>query len=174
MRHNVSLRKRKADHGHGRVWCPPLRLYFPRIFGISRKVAKRPRQDKAHELQHITYTLDPRAIAAIRGSIVDEIDHLDPDAPHSLIVRHHWSRSLASSYLEGVEDMTDISNNTGIFEVDDAVFTLTERPTRADWPVPMIIYVAEIYASKNAMIDAEHFEVVVGPDGRPVPRELLG
>lgn len=70
--------------------------------------------------------------------------------------------------------MTDISNNTGIFEVDDAVFTLTERPTRADWPVPMIIYVAEIYASKNAMIDAEHFEVVVGPDGRPVPRELLG
>ena len=112
-------------------------------------------------------------MTAIRGYVFDEIDHLDRNASHSLILRHHWSRSLASSYLEGVEDVMDACNSTGLFEVDDAVFTLTERPTRADWPASMIIYVAEIYAAQNA-IDAEHFEVVVGPDGRAVPRELLG
>jgi hypothetical protein len=150
-----------------------LRLYFPRIFRISRKAPKRAREDKAPALQHITYTLDPSAMAAIRGCVVDEIDHVDRGASHSLIVRHHWSRSLASSYLEGVEDVTDASNSTGIFEVDNAIFTLTERPMRADWPAPLIIYVAEVYDAQNA-IDAEHFEVVVGPDGRPVPRELLG
>jgi hypothetical protein len=171
MRHNVSLRERKPDHG--RIWCPPLRLHFPRIFGISRKVAKRPRRENPPAPQHITYTLDPSAMAAIRGCIVDEIDRLDRNASHSLILRHHWSRSLASSYLEGVEDVMDAFNSTGIFEVDDAIFTLTERPTRADWPAPMIIYVAEIYDAQNE-IDAEHFEVVVGPDGPPVPRELLG
>lgn len=112
-------------------------------------------------------------MAAIRGCVVNEIDHLDRNASHSLIVRHHWSRSLASSYLEGVEDVMDASNSAGLFEVDDAIFTLTERPTRANWPTPIIIYVAEIYAAQNA-IDAEHFEVVVGPDGRAMPRELLG
>lgn len=171
MRNRAGLRKRKAEHGN--IWCPPLRLYFPRIFRISHKDAKRARTAGAHLLHHISYTLDPRGIAAPRGCVVNEIDHLDRDATHSLIVRHHWSRSLASSYLEGVEDMTDTHENAGIFDVDGAVFTLTERPTRADWPAPIIIYVAEIYDSQNA-IDAEHFEVVVGPDGRPEPRELLG
>jgi hypothetical protein len=171
MRHNVNLRKRRADHG--RIWCPPLRLYFPRIFAISRKAAKRARHENPQALQHIAYTLDPSAMAAIRGCVVNEIDHLDRNASHSLIVRHHWSRSLASSYLEGVEDVMDASNSAGLFEVDDAIFTLTERPTRANWPTPIIIYVAEIYAAQNA-IDAEHFEVVVGPDGRAMPRELLG
>ncbi len=67
----------------------------------------------------------------------------------------------------------DACNSTALFEVDDAIFTLTELPTRADWPAPMIIYVAEIYDAQNE-IGAEHFEVVVGPDGRPEPRELLG
>ena len=171
MRHNVRLRKRKIERG--RVWCPPLRLYFPRIFRISRKTAKRARDAGAPALRHISYTLDPSVTTPIRSFIVDEIDRLDRDAPHSLIVRHHWSRSLASSYLEGVEDIADAHNNAGIFEVDDAVFTLAERPTCADWPAPMIIYVAEIYASPNA-IDADHFEVVVGPDGRAASRELLG
>ena len=112
-------------------------------------------------------------MAAIPDCVVDEIDHLDRNASHSLIVRHHWSRSLASSYLEGIEEVMDACNSSEVFEVDDAVFTLTERPTRADWPAPIIIYVAEIYDAQNE-IGAEHFEVVVGPDGRPEPRELLG
>jgi hypothetical protein len=167
----MSLRKTKANDR--RIWCPPLRLYFPGIFRISRKFAKRPRRENAPELQHIAYTLDPSAMAAIAGCVVDEIDHLDRNASHSLILRHHWSRSLASSYLEGVEDAMDACNNTALFEVDDAIFTLTERPTRADWPAPMIIYVAEIYDAQNE-IGAEHFEIVVGPDGQPEPRELLG
>ena len=171
MRQNAGLRKRTIKHG--RIWCAPLRLYFPRIFRITRKAVKRAREDNAPAPQRTAYTLDPTAMTAIRGYAFDEIDHLDRNASHSLILRHHWSRSLASSYLEGVEDAMDACNSTGLFEVDDAVFTLTERPTRADWPASMIIYVAEIYAAQNA-IDAEHFEVVVGPDGRAVPRELLG
>lgn len=112
-------------------------------------------------------------MAAIAGCVVDEIDHLDRNASHSLILRHHWSRSLASSYLEGVEDVMDACDSMGIFEVDHSVFTLTERSTRADWPAPMIIYVAEIYDAQNE-IGTEHFEVVVGPNGRPETRELLG
>jgi hypothetical protein len=170
MRHDLGLRKRKVERG--RVWCPPLRLYFPRIFRISEKTAKRPRDASAPALHHISYTLDPSAMAAIGSFVVEEIDRLDGDAPHSLIVRHHWSRSLASSYLEGVEDMAP-HENAGVFELDDAVFTLAERPTGAGWPAPMIIYVAEIYHSQSEL-DAEHFEVVVGPDGRAEPRELLG
>lgn len=67
----------------------------------------------------------------------------------------------------------DACDSVGVFEVEDSVFTLTERSTRADWPAPMIIYVAEIYDAQNE-IGAEHFEVVVGPDGRPEPSELLG
>ena len=171
MRHNVSLRKRRTDHG--RVWCPSLRLYFPRIFRVSRKAAKGARQKDPQTLQHIAYTLDPSAMAAIRGCVVDEIDHLHHEVSHSLILRYHWSRSLASSYLEGVEDVMDPCNSSELFEVDDAIFTLTERPTRVDWPAPMIIYVAEIYDTQSE-ICAEHFEVIVGPDGRPEPRELLG
>ncbi len=67
----------------------------------------------------------------------------------------------------------DACDSMRIFEIDNSVFTLTKRPTRADWPAPMIIYVAEIYDAQNE-IATEHFEVVVGPDGRPEPRELLG
>lgn len=171
MRHDVSLRRRRADHG--RVWCPPLRLYFPRIFRVSLKTAKWARQKNAPHAQQIAYTLDPSAMRRIPGCIVDEIDHLNHDASHSLILRHHWSRSLASSYLDGVEDVMDACDSVGVFEVEDSVFTLTERSTRADWPAPMIIYVAEIYDAQNE-IGAEHFEVVVGPDGRPEPSELLG
>lgn len=171
MRHNVRLGKRRADHG--RIWCPPLRLYFPRIFRVSRKAAKRTRPTKARPRQHIAYTLDPSAIVGSPGCVVEEIDRLHHEASHSLILRHHWSRSLASSYLEGVVDVMDACDSMGIFEVEDSVFTLTERSTHADWPAPMIIYVAEIYDAQNE-IGAEHFEVVVGPDGRPEPRELLG
>lgn len=170
IRKNANSRRRRVERGS--IWCPPLRLYFPRIFRISQKAASRVHKAGAPERLLIGYTLDPSAIEAIPGCVVDEIDHLDRYAPHSLIVRHHWSKSLASSYLEGVEDMADTHDNAGIFEVDEAVFTLAKRSTRAEWSSPMIIYVAEIYDSQNE-VGAEHFEVVVGPDGRPEPKELL-
>ena len=50
--------------GVRRCACP-----FPRIFRVSRKAAKGARQKDPQALQHIAYTLDPSAMAAIRGCV---------------------------------------------------------------------------------------------------------
>jgi hypothetical protein len=162
----------------GNIWCPPLELYFPQVFRLSRRVA---RSGGAAAVTHIGYTLDRAASRAVAGSETHAIDHLSAEETHSLIVRHHWSDSLASAYLEAVEDLADTAETLEALEIagavftlaDGSVFTLAERPTRGDWPGPMIIYVAEIYDAPNA-VGAEHFEVVVGPDGKPEARDLLG
>jgi hypothetical protein len=160
----------------GNIWCPPLELYFPQIFRITRSVA---RSSRAAEVTHIGYTLDPRAASRmVAGSVTHAVDYLSAEETHSLIVRHHWSESLANAYLEAVEDLAETTESLEVLEIvgavftlpDGSVFTLAARPTRADWPGPMIIYVADWPHA----VEAEHFEVVIGPNGKRQARDLLG
>ncbi|MGJ0620444.1 MAG: hypothetical protein ACR65Z_06985 [Methylocystis sp.] len=161
----VRFPRKQAQHGN--VWCEPLGMYFPKIFRLSETASNNAEAAATH-----FYTLDPRPSTSLAGYSAQEIQQLDPHESHSLILRHHWSETAANSYLEGVDDFGEGNESPVILVRDDAVFTLTDRVTRRSWPGPMIIYVADIYDSQND-VAAEHFEVVIGPDGRQETRDLL-
>jgi len=165
---NVVEPQRKAEQ-QGSIWCEPLKLYFPKVFRIWNCEYD---SNVYGMTEHMGFTLDANALAGQTGIILKPIERLEPSDVVSLVVRHHWSESLASSYLDAVEDLSDRGDGGAIFETDDGVFTLVERTTRAGWPGPMIIYTADLFDADNS-INAEHFEVVVDPYGPAVARELL-
>src|SRR3974390_2403106 len=54
------------------------------------------------------------------------VRHLSPSDDRSLIIRHHWSESLANAYLQGVEDMDPDQPCGGVYT---GIFTNAQSQT---------------------------------------------
>ncbi|MGJ0510005.1 MAG: hypothetical protein ACR652_23325 [Methylocystis sp.] len=147
----------------GEVWCEPLKIYFPQIYRVIRKNVSR---------SSVSPSFNERPVAcdfslfnlknAVTGSI--PVRHLSPSDDRSLIVRHHWSKSLANAYLQGVEDMDSDQPCRGIYETERAIFTIVKCRTRKSWAGPMIFYLADGFVD-DSDIGVQIWEKSVGVDG---------
>ena len=99
----------------GKVWCEPLKLHFPQVYRIVKKKALRSTAASSCKLNEVILNCefsllkikDERGIAN-----AVPLGHLSSSDDRSLIVRHHRSALLASTYLQGVEDI-DPTNACG-------------------------------------------------------------
>lgn len=152
----------------GNVWCEPLKLHFPQVY---RLVKKKVSLSSAAPSLKLNETVVDCEFALL--NVNDEtrgignatpVRHLSSSDNRSLIVRHHWSKSLASAYLQGVEDMEPRQVCSGIYEMDRAIFTMTKSETRNSWPGPMIFYLADVFED-DSEFGVQIWEKSVGIDG---------
>ena len=94
----------------------------------------------------------------------EPIRHLAPSDAKSLVLRHHWSRSRAQAYLQGVEDGNPDQPIGGVFVSDDAFFTLIQRDTSPAWNGPTIFYLADLFEEDDAL-SAQSWEMSATCDG---------
>ncbi|CUX72303.1 MULTISPECIES: hypothetical protein [Agrobacterium] len=113
-----------------RVFCPVLKLYFPTVLRVTAK-------------NYVAYSLISDAKNHPARSSFEPISCLEKNDAISLVVRWHRDIDAADSYLAALRDTGKAFRHDGIHQTDGGCFTLTERETRADWPSPMIFYVAE-------------------------------
>jgi len=152
----------------GDVWCEPLKIYFPQVYRLVRKKVS---------LSSVAPTFKPtETVVACDFSLFnlrDEVAgiakaipvrHLSPSDDRSLIIRHHWSESLANAYLQGVEDMNPDQSCGGIYETERDIFTIAKCRTRKSWPGPMIFYLADVFED-DSDIGVQIWERSVGVDG---------
>jgi hypothetical protein len=150
------------------VWCDPLKLYFPAIYRLVKKEAVLSSAAPRFTLSQTAIgrefaLLDvEREAQGIAKAI--PVRHLSSSDNRSLIVRHHWSSSLASAYLQGVEDMDPRHLCSGIYEAERAIFTIAKCKTRKSWPGPMIFYLADVFED-DAEFGVQIWERSIGVDG---------
>lgn len=152
----------------GNVWCEPLGLYFPEIYRLIKKnvalssAAPRFKINEsavASEFALLDIDDEPQGIA---NAI--PVRHLSPPDNRSLIIRHHWSLSLASAYLQGVEDVDPSHICGGIYETEQGIFTMAKCETRKSWPGPMIFYLADLFED-DSEFGVQIWEKSIGVEG---------
>ena len=153
----------------GDVWCEPLKTYFPQVYRLVRKkvslssVAPSFKHDKTVVAWDFSLFNLKDDVAGIAKAI--PVRHLSPSDDCSLIVRHHWSESLANAYLQGVEDMGPDQPRGGIYETEGEIFTIAKCRTRKSWAGPMIFYLADAFED-DSDIGVQIWEKSVGVDGQ--------
>lgn len=140
-----------------RIFCAPLKLWFPQIYRLRRTEAGRTTAASSPG-----FSLIGKAPSR-SGMIVEPIRHLTPSDHDSLVLHHHWSRLEARSYLKGIDDGESIPIG-GIFVSNDAFFTLVQRTTSPAWRVPTIFYLAELFEDDD-FLNAQHWEMSASCDG---------
>ncbi|GLI95516.1 hypothetical protein LMG27198_45080 [Methylocystis echinoides] len=90
--------------------------------------------------------------------------HLTPSDDRSLIIRHHWSKLLANTYLRAVEDIDSSHSCGAICESEEAVFTIVTCRTRKSWSGPTIFYLADFFED-DSDIGVQIWEMSIGVDG---------
>jgi len=152
----------------GDVWCEPLKIYFPQVYRLVRK--KMSISTAAPSFKHnetvvacdfSLFNLDDD-VAGIAKAI--PLRHLSLSDDRSLVIRHHWSESLASAYLQGVEDTDPNQPRGGIYEAEGEIFTIAKCRTRRSWSGPMIFYLADLFED-DSDIGVQIWEKSVGVDG---------
>ena len=152
----------------GDVWCEPLKIYFPQVYRLVAKKASLSSAAPSFKHNETVLSCDfslfnlKDDVAGIAKAI--PVRHLSPSDDFSLIVRHHWSESLANSYLQALEDVDPDQLRGGIFETEGEVFTIAKRRTRKSWPGPIIFYLAAVFED-DSDIGVQIWEKSVGVDG---------
>ena len=152
----------------GDVWCEPLKIYFPQVYRLVRKrvslssVAPTFKHNESVVACNFSLFDLKDEVAGIAKAI--PVRHLSPSDDRSLIIRHHWSESLANAYLQGVEDMDPDQPCGGIYETERDIFTIAKCRTRKNWPGPMIFYLAEVFED-DSDIGVQIWERSVAVDG---------
>jgi hypothetical protein len=152
----------------GEVWCEPLKIYFPQVCRLVRKKASLCSVAPSYRHNETVVAYD-FSLFNLNGDVTGitksiPIHHLSPSDDRSLIVRHHWSELLANAYLQGVEDMDPDQPCRGIYETEQAIFTIVKCQTRKSWPGPMIFYLADVFED-DSEIGVQIWEKSVGVDG---------
>ena len=152
----------------GDVWCEPLKIYFPQIYRLVRKKMSLSSAAPSFKCNETVVACDfslfnlEDDVATFAKAI--PLRHLSPSDDRSLVIRHHWSESLASAYLQGVEDTDPNQPRGGIYESEGEIFTIAKCRTRKSWPGPMIFYLAALFED-DADIGVQIWEKSVGVDG---------
>ncbi|MCO5066950.1 MAG: hypothetical protein M9924_21520 [Rhizobiaceae bacterium] len=139
------------------VRCEPLGISFPSIFRIEQRVTPdliaaydlsdvQPGIEIYHSLHNDT-SVYPGFVGLKTISTLDDFDR------YSLVVRHHPTAESATAYLQalydyGLADQLEMR----ICRAGQGVFSMINRPTRPDWPAPMIVYTANIDHASNSRI----------------------
>lgn len=160
----------------GEVWCEPLKIYFPQVYRLVKKTAslsttasnlRPPETGSASEYR--LFKQENRRSGVVRSI---PLRHLSSSDDHSLVVRHHWSKLLAATYLRGVEDVDPDQTCGTICEMEQAVFTIVKCRTRKSWPGPMIFYLADLFED-DFDIGVQIWEMSIGIDGELRPTEIF-
>ena len=152
----------------GEVWCEPLKIYFPQIYRLVRKKVSLSSAAPSFKRNETVVACDfslfnlEDDVATFAKAI--PLRHLSPSDDRSLVIRHHWSESLASAYLQGVEDTDPNQPRSGIYESEGEIFTIAKCRTRKSWPGPMIFYLADLFED-DSDIGVQIWEMSVGVDG---------
>ena len=152
----------------GDVWCEPLKIYFPQVYRLIRKRVSL--SSVAPSFRHNeTVVACVFSLLNLKDDVAGTakaipVRHLSSSDDRSLIIRHHWSESLASAYLQGVEDMGPDQPRGGIYETEGKIFTIAKCRTRKSWPGPMIFYLADLFED-DSDIGVQIWEKSVGVDG---------
>ena len=116
----------------GDVWCEPLKIYFPQVYRLVGKKASLSSAAPSFKHNETLVACDfslvnlKEDVAGIAKAI--PLRHLSPSDDRSLVIRHHWSESLASAYLQGVDDMDPHQPSGGIYEFGRGNFHDRETP----------------------------------------------
>ncbi|MGC1862501.1 MAG: hypothetical protein WA733_15650 [Methylocystis sp.] len=152
----------------GDVWCEPLKIYFPQVYRLVRKTVSLSSAAPSFKHSETVVACDfslfnlKDDVAGIAKAI--PVRHLSPSDDRSLVIRHHWSESLANAYLQGVEDIDPAQSSGGIFETEGEIFTIAKCRTRKSWSGPMIFYLADLFED-DSDIGVQIWEKSVGVDG---------
>ena len=152
----------------GDVWCEPLKIYFPQVYRLVRKKVSLSSAAPTFKHNETVVACDfslfnvKDEVAGIAKAI--PVRHLCPADDRSLIIRHHWSESLANAYLQALEDMDPGQLRGGIHETEGEIFTIAKCRTRKSWPGPMIFYLAALFED-DSDIGVQIWEKSVGVDG---------
>jgi len=152
----------------GDVWCEPLKIHFPQVYRLVRKKASLSSAAPSFNHNETVVACDfslfnlKDEVAGIAKAI--PLRHLSSSDDRSLIIRHHWSESLANAYLQGVEDMDPVQPYGGIYQTERDIFTIAKCRTRKSWPGPMIFYLADLFED-DSDIGVQIWERSVGVDG---------
>ncbi len=158
-----SVRKRS------RIFCKPLNLHFPQIYRLhfSRRMPAEQTSAAPGEWiagSHVEFSLSGEASSRSGIVCAEPIEHLAPSDQNSLVLRHHWSRSRAQAYLQGVEDGNSVLPIGGVFASDGALFTLIQRATSKAWRGPTIFYLADLFED-DGVLGAQNWETSAACDG---------
>ena len=152
----------------GDVWCEPLKIYFPQVYRLVRKKVSLSSAAASFKQNETVVTCDfsllnlKDNVAGIAKAI--PVRHLSPSDDRSLVLRHHWSASLANAYLVGVEDTDPNQPRGGIYETEGEIFTIAKCRTRKSWSGPMIFFLADLFED-DSDIGVQIWEKSVGIDG---------
>ena len=152
----------------GDVWCEPLKIYFPQVYRLVRKRVSRSSAAPAFKHQETVVACD-FALFNLKDDVAgiakaNPVRHLSPSDDRSLVIRHHWSASLANAYLVGVEDTDPNQPRGGIYETEGEIFTIAKCRTRKSWSGPMIFYLADLFED-DSDIGVQIWERSAGVDG---------
>jgi hypothetical protein len=151
----------------GRVYCPPLNIYFPQLFRVVQTVTQADLDalgltDEQPLENFIHYTLheDEEYFGTVAREAVRSITETGQE---SVIIRHHRDLNEAVSYLDAVTDLRGGEDVSPICRTRDGIFTLARRPTPSSWPGPMVIYLATHPADNR--FGSEVWHIGIAPDG---------
>jgi hypothetical protein len=152
-----------------RIFCKPLNLHFPQIYRLHRSRRMLTEHVSAASGEWIAgsrleFSLSGDTSSRLGLVRAEPIKHLEPSDQNSLVLRHHWSRSRAQAYLQGVEDSNSVLSIGGVFPSDEAFFTLIQRATSEAWSGPTIFYLADLFED-DAALSAQNWEMSAACDG---------
>jgi len=155
----------------GKVYCAPLKLYFPQIFKVVRR-------SEGRVVQLRTKSIKPRGAAATSHYVLSNtlpagegvvsavpVEALSPSEERSLIVHHFWSREHAMFYAQAAEDHLRDQPANAVYESHDGIFTITNCLTHPSWPGPTIFYIADSFED-DAGTGLGYWEKWAGSDGK--------
>lgn len=152
-----------------RIFCKPLDIHFPQIYRLQRTRPISTGQTRAASGEwpvrgHPEFSLSGEVSLRAGIAAAEPIGHLAPADEKSLVLRHHWSRSRAQTYLQGVEDNCPDQLISGVFVADGAFFTLTQRATSGAWNGPTIFYLADLFEDDD-FLSVQNWEMSAACDG---------
>lgn len=161
---DFDARKRKA----GRVYCPPLNIYFPALV----KITQEPPQDFDFEAigmtprrQIVIHAFDETQDQYLYMTRADAVQCLAVDDPFSLFMRHHKDLETTTIYGRSLFDFgINPALSSTIVAAEDGYFTLLTRPLTEQHPTPTITYAAEFDDPENPLGLSEWL-MSIGPDG---------
>jgi len=161
---DFDARKRKA----GRVYCPPLDIYFPALVKITQTFPKdfdfavvgiTPRQQSVVHTFEDSKTLHPYMTEE------EAVRCLADGDPFSLVMRHHKDLDSTSVYRASLYDFgIDPAMSFTVVSAQEGYFTLLTRPLTAGQPTPTITYAAE-FADPESPVGMNEWLMSIGPDG---------
>jgi hypothetical protein len=158
----------------GGVLCPPLGITFPALTRIVQSLSREELDefgvtDVEPGKHFIHYTLSDESSADRYPGTIERASIRgmpDQDGP-SLVIRRHTAEEHAYGYLAALGDISDEEGNgSELCRTDQGLFTLAPRPNRADFPHPLVIYLAE-YPTNN-IVGSDYWYLALAADGTQV------